>query len=70
MFAARAVHLRNLIEPNLAAGRWVLCDRFTDATYAYQGGRAGHRRAEHPAAGDPGAGRLGGRTSRCCSMCR
>jgi dTMP kinase len=38
MFAARAVHLANHIEPNLRAGRWVLCDRFTDATYAYQGG--------------------------------
>jgi dTMP kinase len=37
MFAARAVHLTNHIEPNLAAGRWVICDRFTDATYAYQG---------------------------------
>jgi dTMP kinase len=38
MFAARAVHLANHIEPHLAAGRWVICDRFTDATYAYQGG--------------------------------
>jgi dTMP kinase len=38
MFAARAVHLENFIEPNLRAGRWVLCDRFTDATFAYQGG--------------------------------
>jgi dTMP kinase len=38
MFASRAVHLANHIEPNLRAGRWVLCDRFTDATYAYQGG--------------------------------
>ena len=38
MFAARAVHLANLVEPHLASGRWVLCDRFTDATYAYQGG--------------------------------
>jgi dTMP kinase len=38
MFAARAVHLANHIEPNLDAGRWVICDRFTDATYAYQGG--------------------------------
>lgn len=38
MFAARAVHLANHIEPNLEAGRWVVCDRFTDATYAYQGG--------------------------------
>jgi dTMP kinase len=38
MFAARAVHLANHIEPSLRAGRWVICDRFTDATYAYQGG--------------------------------
>jgi dTMP kinase len=38
MFAARAVHLENLVEPQLKAGRWVLCDRFIDATYAYQGG--------------------------------
>jgi dTMP kinase len=38
MFAARAVHLENHVEPNLRAGRWVICDRFTDATYAYQGG--------------------------------
>jgi dTMP kinase len=38
MFAARAVHLTNHVEPHLAAGRWVVCDRFTDATYAYQGG--------------------------------
>ncbi|NNM62956.1 MAG: dTMP kinase [Steroidobacteraceae bacterium] len=41
MFAARAVHLANLIEPSLRGGRWVLCDRFTDATYAYQGGGRG-----------------------------
>lgn len=38
MFAARAVHIANRIEPALQAGRWVVCDRFTDATYAYQGG--------------------------------
>jgi dTMP kinase len=38
MFAARAVHLANHVQPNLRAGRWVICDRFTDATYAYQGG--------------------------------
>ena len=37
MFAARAEHLHAKIEPALAAGSWVLCDRFTDATYAYQG---------------------------------
>jgi len=41
MFAARAVHLANHVEPNLRAGRWVICDRFTDATYAYQGGGRG-----------------------------
>jgi dTMP kinase len=38
MFAARAVHLTNHVEPHLRAGRWVVCDRFIDATYAYQGG--------------------------------
>lgn len=38
MFAARAQHLEEVIEPALARGAWVVCDRFTDATYAYQGG--------------------------------
>lgn len=38
MFAARAQHIKHVIEPALAQGKWVLCDRFTDATYAYQGG--------------------------------
>lgn len=38
MFAARAQHIQHVIEPALAEGNWVLCDRFTDATYAYQGG--------------------------------
>lgn len=37
MFAARAEHLHARIEPALIAGDWVLCDRFTDATFAYQG---------------------------------
>ena len=37
MFAGRAQHIEQLIEPQLASGNWVLCDRFTDATYAYQG---------------------------------
>jgi dTMP kinase len=41
MFAARREHMAQVIVPTLAAGRWVICDRFTDATYAYQGGGKG-----------------------------
>ena len=41
IFAARSVHVENLIRPELAAGTWVVCDRFTDATFAYQGGGRG-----------------------------
>jgi dTMP kinase len=41
MFAARATHLETLVWPAVRRGAWVLCDRFTDATYAYQGGGRG-----------------------------
>ena len=41
MFAARREHLASVIEPALERGDWVVCDRFTDATYAYQGGGRG-----------------------------
>jgi dTMP kinase len=41
MFAARREHIAQVVEPALAAGRWVVTDRFTDATYAYQGAGGG-----------------------------
>ena len=46
MFAARREHLARLIEPALARGEWVVCDRFSDATYAYQGGGRGLDRSK------------------------
>lgn len=41
VFASRALHVNNVIEPALAAGTWVICDRFTDSSRAYQGGGRG-----------------------------
>jgi len=41
VFAGRRDHIKQVIEPALARGAWVLCDRFTDATFAYQGGGRG-----------------------------
>ena len=41
MFSARGIHVENLIRPTLARGEWVVCDRFTDATRAYQGSGRG-----------------------------
>ena len=41
IFSARAQHIEKVIEPALKGGTWIICDRFTDATYAYQGGGRG-----------------------------
>ncbi len=49
MFAARREHLALVIEPALARGAWVVCDRFSDATYAYQGGGRGLDKAKFAA---------------------
>jgi dTMP kinase len=52
MFAARAEHIEQVIKPALARGEWVLCDRFVDATFAYQGGGRGIARERIEAISD------------------
>ena len=61
IFAARRQHIRDVIEPALDAGRIILCDRFTDATFAYQGGGRGvDEKPDCPAAGyGPGHAQAG-----------
>lgn len=64
MFAARALHVENLIRPALARGTWVVCDRFTDATRAYQG--AG--RGVDPALIEALAGAVHGQLAPDCTL--
>ena len=66
--AARAP--RRVIRPALARGDWVLCDRFTDATYAYQGGGHGVPIARASASSSSGSTATASPTSRSCSTCR
>ena len=70
MFAARALHVSNLIRPALARGEWVVCDRFTDATRAYQGSGARRRRARSSSRSRRRCMRDLSPTARCCSTCR
>ena len=70
MFAARREHLDRVIRPALGRGAWVLCDRFTDATYAYQGGGHGVASRSHPRSSSNGSTATASRISRCCSTCR
>jgi dTMP kinase len=58
MFASRAEHIHKTIKPALERGSWVICDRFTDATYAYQGGGRGLKLASISLLEDHVQGRL------------
>ena len=70
MFAARREHLEQVIRPALARGDWVICDRFTDATYAYQGGGHGVPASARSPRWRRSCMPTVNRTSRCCSTCR
>jgi dTMP kinase len=69
MFAARAEHVEKVIRPALATGCWVLCDRFTDATYAYQGGGRGLAPERIAVLEEWAQGELRP-TGPCCWICR
>ena len=58
VYAARADHVARTIGPALLADKWVICDRFTDSTYAYQGAGAGPGARNHPPHRRGGAGRF------------
>ena len=70
MFGARQVHVDNLIRPALTRGEWVLCDRFTDATHAYQGGGRGVDRKLIDQLAQAVHGDLQSRLHASCSTCR
>ena len=70
MFAARREHLERVIRPALARGDWVLCDRFTDATFAYQGGGHGVPRERIRELEQWTHGECQPDLTLSCSMCR
>ncbi len=69
MFAARGIHVENLIRPALERGDCVVCDRFTDASRAYQGAGAGCRSGSGSSPWRARSRAACSRTARCCSTC-